>query len=136
MIVGIGTDLVAIDRIGQSMQRHADRFLVRVFTAAEQALCAQRRATEVACFAKRFAAKEAMVKALGTGMRDGIWFTDVEVLNDALGRPVITLKGAAARRLHELAMGHGFAETRIHLSLADDGGMAMAHVVVEGCGQD
>ncbi|MBF0192008.1 MAG: holo-ACP synthase [Magnetococcales bacterium] len=132
MILGTGTDLVSIARIEQILARHADRFVNRVFTPEEQRLCALRKAVSAACWAKRFAAKEAVVKALGTGMRDGIWFTDVEILNDPLGRPVVTVTGEGARRLRELGSAHGVEKIRIHLSLADESGFALAYVLLEG----
>ncbi|MBF0342133.1 MAG: holo-ACP synthase [Magnetococcales bacterium] len=132
MILGVGTDLVAIDRIAQAMRRFPDRFMERVLTPAEIRWCMGRQAMTAACCAKRFAAKEALVKALGTGMRGGIWFTEMELDNDPLGRPSMTLHGAAARRAEELAAIHGMEEVVIHLSLADEGGFALAHVVLEG----
>ncbi|MBF0214491.1 MAG: holo-ACP synthase [Magnetococcales bacterium] len=132
MILGIGTDLVSIERIEGILQRHPDRFVARVFTAAERELCGQRQAVAGGCWAKRFAAKEALVKALGTGMRAGIWFTDIEILNDPLGRPMMSLSGLAARRLQEIRAAHGSEKVTIHLSLADESGFALAYVILEG----
>ncbi|NGZ06849.1 MAG: holo-ACP synthase [Magnetococcales bacterium] len=132
MILGIGTDCVGIARMDRLRNQYRERFLSRIFTPAEQQLCEQRRAGIAGCLAKRFAAKEALVKALGTGMRDGIWFTDVEILNDPAGAPVVTLCGGAADRLNTLAAAHHLTHTRIHLSLADEAEMALAYVILEG----
>ncbi|MBF0165041.1 MAG: holo-ACP synthase [Magnetococcales bacterium] len=130
MILGIGTDLVEIARIGKALERHPERFAAKVFTDAERQACARRQ--ETACLAKRFAAKEAMAKALGTGMRDGVWFTGMEVENDPLGRPTLRVNGETARRLETLRDRSGAQKVVIHLSLADEGGFALAHVVLEG----
>jgi holo-[acyl-carrier protein] synthase len=97
VIIGIGTDLVDIRRIAQTIERHGDRFLQRVFTETECAL-AERRANRVETYAKRFAAKEACAKALGTGFRAGVFFRDLGVVNLASGRPTMALTGGAARR--------------------------------------
>lgn len=131
MILGIGTDLLPIERMERAMMRFGDRFAQRIFTLAEQRLCTGNK-INFACFAKRFAAKEALVKALGLGMRDGIWFTDVEILNDAAGKPVMTLSGAAEIRLQSMLQGSTFSCATIHISLADDGGFALAYVILEG----
>ncbi|MBF0152256.1 MAG: holo-ACP synthase [Magnetococcales bacterium] len=128
MIVGVGTDLVTIQRIRTAVDRFGARFLERLYSPREVALCWQRR-DPVPCLAKRFAAKEAFVKALGTGFRQGIWFRDVEVLPDDLGRPRLVISGCAARQLERFGM------TRTHLSLSDEGGHALAFVVVEGVDQ-
>ncbi|MBF0416798.1 MAG: holo-ACP synthase [Magnetococcales bacterium] len=130
MILGIGTDLVEIARIRQAMVRFPERFVSRIFTEAELSACARRQ--EVSCLAKRFAAKEALAKALGSGMRDGVWFTGMEVVNDALGRPAMRVSGETARQLVGLQERVGAREVVIHLSLADEGGFALAHVVLEG----
>ncbi|GAB0056597.1 Holo-[acyl-carrier-protein] synthase [Candidatus Magnetaquicoccaceae bacterium FCR-1] len=130
MILGIGTDLVAIDRIGKALERHPERFSAKVYTDAERQACALRQ--ETACLAKRFAAKEALAKALGTGMRDGVWFTGMEVGNDPLGRPTLRVNGETARRLEALRVRSGAREVVIHLSLADESGLALAYVVLEG----
>jgi len=94
VIVGIGTDLVDIRRIERTIARHGDRFLDRIFTATERRL-AERRANPAATYAKRFAAKEACAKALGTGFRNGVFFRDLGVVNLPSGRPTIELSGAA-----------------------------------------
>ncbi|MBF0188221.1 MAG: holo-ACP synthase [Magnetococcales bacterium] len=124
MIQGIGTDIVAVERIRQATERWGEKFLHRIYTASEISHC-QTMQNPSPCLAKRFAAKEALVKALGTGMRDGIWFTDIQVSNNASGKPSIKLHGTACRYLE--AMGGG----TIHLSLSDDDGRAMAFVVIE-----
>jgi holo-[acyl-carrier protein] synthase len=124
MIVGIGTDLVSIDRIERAITRHGDAFLNRIFSERERTLC-QSRTPTAACFAKRFAAKEAVSKALGFGFRDGIWFTDMEVLPDPWGKPAIHMGGESRRYLN------GLQNIRIHLSLSDDQGFAQAFVVIE-----
>ncbi|MBF0428141.1 MAG: holo-ACP synthase [Magnetococcales bacterium] len=131
MILGIGTDLVPIVRIEQAMNRFEDRFARRVFTGAEQSLCGSRKSS-AACFAKRFAAKEALVKALGQGIRQGIWFTDVETLNDDVGKPLMTLSGEAERRLQAILLACHCSVATIHVTLADDGGFALAYVILEG----
>ena len=124
MIVGLGSDLVRIDRLQRALDRFGEGFARRVFTSGERLAC-EKRSGRAACYAKRFAAKEALVKALGTGMRGGIWFRDVEVLNDGLGRPFLTVTGAARARMD--AMGPVTA----HLSLSDEGGFALAFVILE-----
>ncbi|MBF0125657.1 MAG: holo-ACP synthase [Magnetococcales bacterium] len=131
MILGIGTDLVKIERLEQAMTRFQERFIGRIFTPAEQRLCGEGR-TRYACYAKRFAAKESLVKALGVGMREGIWFTDMEILNDDYGKPVMTLSGKTERRLHALMQAAHFTSVVIHLALSDEGGFALAHLVLEG----
>ncbi|MBF0295067.1 MAG: holo-ACP synthase [Magnetococcales bacterium] len=131
MILGVGTDLVRIERLERAIGRFPERFTQRVFTPAEQRLC-EGGGMRFACYAKRFAAKEALVKALGVGMRDGVWFTDVEVLNDGLGKPVMTLSGKSAQFLQELLRREQLSRAVIHLSLADEGGFALAHLILEG----
>ena len=98
MIIGIGTDLVDIRRIASTIERHGDRFLDRVFTVTERAKADKRR-NRVETYAKRFAAKEACAKALGTGFRAGVFFRDLGVVNLSSGRPTMALTGGAARRL-------------------------------------
>ena len=128
MILGIGTDLAHIDRIAAALAR-SQRFAARVFTPAEQALAEARPALRAATLAKRWAAKEACAKALGTGFRGGMAFTDIEVVNNALGAPALVLHGVAAARLAALTpAGH---EARLHLSLCDDIPFAQAFVVIE-----
>jgi holo-[acyl-carrier protein] synthase len=128
VILGIGTDLANIDRIAGVLDRHGARFRNRVFSPEEQAR-ADRRADTPATFAKRWAAKEACVKALGTGLRMGIGWRDMWVTNLATGQPVMHVTGWAARRLADLTPA-GHAAT-IHLSLTDDHPWAQAIVVIE-----
>ena len=128
MILGIGTDLANIDRIARVLDRHGDRFRNRVFTPTELARAA-RRANETATLAKRWAAKEACSKALGTGLAMGIAWRDMAVENLASGQPTMTLTGWAAARLAEMTPpGH---QPRIHVTLTDDHPWAQAFVIVE-----
>lgn len=128
MIVGIGSDLCDIRRIEKSLERHGERFTHRLFTEIERAR-AEGRAHRAATYAKRFAAKEAMAKALGTGIRRGVFWKDMGVRNLASGRPTMVLTGGAALRLAELTPpGH---EAVVHLSITDDFPWAQAFVVVE-----
>lgn len=128
MILGIGTDLANIDRIAGVLGRHGDRFRNRVFTPTEQAR-AERRADVAGTYAKRWAAKEACSKALGTGLRMGIAWKDMSVKNLETGQPVMEVTGWAAERLAEMTPpGH---EAIIHVSLTDDHPWAQAFVVIE-----
>ena len=127
MIVGIGTDLVDIRRIAKTIERHGDRFLQRVFTETECAL-AERRANRVETYAKRFAAKEACAKALGTGFRAGVFFRDLGVVNLPSGRPTMVLTGGAAKRLTLITPVGRTA--RIDLAITDEYPMAQAFVVI------
>jgi holo-[acyl-carrier protein] synthase len=128
MIVGIGTDLCNIERVEQTLERFGDRFRNRVFTEREQAR-AGGRVNEAATYAKRWAAKEACSKALGTGLRMGISWRDMEVRNHASGQPVMQVTGWAAERLRALTpTGH---RATIHVSLTDDHPWAQAFVVIE-----
>jgi len=127
MILGIGSDLCDIRRIEKVIARHGDRFIDRVFTAAERAR-AERRATRIETYAKRFAAKEACAKALGTGFRRGVFFRDMGVVNLPSGRPTLALTGGAAARLKEITPGGH--EVRIDLSLTDEYPIAQAIVVI------
>ncbi|SPH22593.1 Holo-[acyl-carrier-protein] synthase [Ascidiaceihabitans donghaensis] len=128
MILGIGTDLANIDRIQGVLDRHGDRFRNRVFTDTEQAKAGRRR--DVAgTYAKRWAAKEACSKALGTGLRMGIAWKDMAVSNLDTGQPVMAVSGWAAERLKEMTpAGH---EAIIHVTLTDDHPWAQAFVVIE-----
>ena len=101
MIVGIGTDLVDIRRIEQTIARHGERFIARIFTEVERAK-AERRANRIDTYAKRFAAKEACAKALGTGFRRGVFFRDMGVVNLPSGRPTLQLTGGALQRLQAI----------------------------------
>ncbi|MBD3676897.1 MAG: holo-ACP synthase [Rhodobacteraceae bacterium] len=128
MILGIGTDLANIERIQGTLDRFGDRFRNRVFTETEQSK-AERRFDTAGTYAKRWAAKEACSKALGTGLRMGISWRDMAVKNIRTGQPVMEVTGWAADRLAELTpAGH---EAIIHVSLTDDHPWAQAFVVIE-----
>ncbi|MBM4109449.1 MAG: holo-[acyl-carrier-protein] synthase [Phycisphaerae bacterium] len=124
-IVGHGVDIVAVERIGRMVAEHGERFLSRVFTAKERAY-AQGKARGAEHLAARFAAKEAAFKALGTGWRDGIAWTDVGVEHDAMGRPMLVVRGRAA----EVARARGVA--RWWVTLSHTAGTAVASVIAEG----
>ncbi|EJW11520.1 Holo-[acyl-carrier protein] synthase [Rhodovulum sp. PH10] len=127
MIIGIGTDLCDIRRIEKTLARHGERFVQRVFTPTEQKL-AERRRNRAATYAKRFAAKEACAKALGTGFRQGVFFRDLGVVNLPSGKPTLTLTGGAAVRLAALTPpGH---VAKIDLALTDDWPLAQAFVII------
>jgi holo-[acyl-carrier protein] synthase len=127
MILGIGSDITDVRRIAKVIERHGDRFIDRVFTATERAL-ADRRRNRVETYAKRFAAKEACAKALGTGLRSGVWWRDMGVINLPSGRPTMALTGGAKRRLQAMTpAGH---EARIDLTITDEGPMAHALVII------
>ena len=128
MILGIGTDLANIDRIAGTLERFGDRFRNRVFTAIEQAK-AERRADTPGTYAKRWAAKEACSKALGTGLRMGISWKDMAVTNMRSGQPVMHVTGWAKERLDQMTPpGH---EAIIHVTLTDDHPWAQAFVLIE-----
>jgi holo-[acyl-carrier protein] synthase len=127
MIIGMGSDITDIRRIEKVIGRHGERFLERIFTDAERARAA-RRAHPMATYAKRFAAKEACAKALGTGMRRGVWWRDMGVINLPTGRPTMALTGGAAWRLAELTPPG--CEARIDLTISDEWPLAQAIVVI------
>ena len=127
MIIGIGSDLIDVRRIAKVIERHGDRFLDRIFTTSERAR-AERRAKSVETYAKRFAAKEACSKALGTGIRAGVWWRDMGVINLPSGRPTMQLTGGALARL--AAITPAGCEARIDLTITDEGPMAQALVVI------
>lgn len=127
MIIGIGSDLVDITRIEKTLARFGERFLARVFTAEERAR-AERRADRVATYAKRFAAKEACAKALGTGFRNGVFWRDLGVVNLPSGRPTLVLTGGARARLEALTPPG--MRARIDLTLTDEHPIAQALVVI------
>ena len=128
MIIGIGSDLIDIRRIEKSLERHGQRFIQRIFTEVEQARSENRRA-RAASYAKRFAAKEACAKALGTGLAQGVFWRDMGVVNLASGKPTVALTGGAAVRLGKiLPEGHRAA---IHLTITDDFPLAQAFVIIE-----
>lgn len=129
MILGIGSDLANIDRIEAVLERHGDRFRDRVFTPREQAKAASRPMGVAATYAKRWAAKEACSKALGTGLRMGIAWKDMAVSNLETGQPVMQVTGWALARLQAMTpAGH---EAVIHVTLTDDHPWAQAFVVIE-----
>ena len=131
MIIGIGSDLIDIRRVAKVIERHGERFLDRIFTDAERAKAERRAKNEnmvVATYAKRFAAKEACSKALGTGIRQGVWWRDMGVINLPGGRPTMELTGGARRRL--LAITPAGYEARIDVTITDEGPMAHAFVVI------
>jgi holo-[acyl-carrier protein] synthase len=127
MILGLGNDLVDIRRIEQTLERFGDRFLRRVFTDIERAK-SERRAARANSYARRFAAKEACAKALGTGLRQGVFWRDMGVVNLPSGRPTLALTGGALERLRALTP-DGY-EARIDLTLTDDYPMAEAVVII------
>ena len=124
MIYGIGTDIVAIERFQRFIDTDNSAIIERLFSPAERSRCGSRK-DAASCLAARFAAKEAFLKALGTGLRDGISWQDMEVSNNAIGKPELMLSGKAA----ELFQVNGLIG--IHLSLSHDGGTAIAMVVLE-----
>jgi holo-[acyl-carrier protein] synthase len=125
MIIGIGTDIVGITRFRRHVDEPDSSLLRRVFTDRERAYCNARKNGAAACFAARFAAKEAFLKALGTGLRDGISWHDMEVVNDRLGKPELHLSAGAEEQFRKRG------GERIFLSLSHDGGSAVAMVVLE-----
>jgi holo-[acyl-carrier protein] synthase len=127
MILGIGSDLVDVGRIEKVIERHGERFLARIFTPAERAR-AERRANRAATYAKRFAAKEACAKALGTGLRAGVFWRDMGVVNLPSGRPTLKLSGGALARLK--AITPEGCEAKIDLTITDEGPLAQAFVVI------
>ena len=128
MIIGIGSDLADIRRIERTLERFGERFIKRVFTEVEQAKSERRRA-RAASYAKRWAAKEACAKALGSGLRMGVAWREMGVVNLPSGQPTMQLSGGAAARLRALLPAG--LEPRIHLTLTDDHPWAQAFVVIE-----
>ena len=129
MIVGLGSDLCNIERIAASIERFGDRFLNRVFTETERAKAARRPFTAAGTLAKRFAAKEAFSKAVGTGFKRGVFMRDIGVVNAPSGQPTLHLTGGAKARLDALTpAGHVLA---VHLTITDDHPWAQAFVVIE-----
>ncbi len=127
MILGIGSDLIDIRRIERTLERHGARFLDRVFTELERAR-SERRAGRAASYAKRFAAKEACAKALGTGFRHGVFFRDLGVVNLPSGKPGMILTGGALARLDRLTPAG--MRARIELTLTDEPPLAHAFVII------
>jgi holo-[acyl-carrier protein] synthase len=127
MIIGIGSDIIDARRIAKTIERHGERFLARIYTPAERAK-AQSRAKQAETYAKRFAAKEACSKALGTGFRRGVFWRDMGVVNLASGRPTMQLTGGALARLQAITPAGCTAQ--IDVSLTDDGPTAQAIVII------
>lgn len=125
MILGLGTDLVAVARVRAALRRHGERFSERILTPDEQDVCA-RRSDPPLCVAARFAAKEAAAKALGTGFRLGVRLRDLEVVRASGQPPQLHFHGEAA------VVADGLGVGRVHLSLSDEPGYALAMVVLEG----
>lgn len=125
MIIGIGTDIVSVQRIEKAVERFGERFINRVFTEDETSCCDGKK-EKAQYLAGRFAAKEAVLKALGTGISNGIWFKDVEVARVHGKRPEITLHGKGKEMAESLGV------KNIHISISHDGGIATAFAVVEG----
>jgi holo-[acyl-carrier protein] synthase len=128
MIIGIGSDLCDITRIEETLERFGERFVARCFTDIERRR-SERRATRAASYAKRFAAKEACAKALGTGLRRGVFWRDMGVVNLPSGQPTMRLTGGAAARL--AAITPAGCEPFIHLTITDEHPLAQAFVVIE-----
>jgi holo-[acyl-carrier protein] synthase len=127
MILGIGNDITDIRRIEKVIAKHGDRFLNRIFTDVERKR-AERKAKSIETYAKRFAAKEACSKALGTGMRRGVWWRDMGVVNLPSGRPTMKLTGGAAERLAKMTPPGVVA--RIDLTITDEYPLAQAFVII------
>ena len=128
MIIGIGSDLCSIERIENSLARFGERFIRRVFTEAERARAEGRPLTRAGTYAKRFAAKEAFSKAVGTGFKRGVFMKDIGVVNAPSGAPTLQLTGGAKARLDALTPpGHA---AQIHLTMTDDHPFAMAVVII------
>ena len=127
MIIGLGNDLIDIRRIERTLERYGERFVERIFTEIERER-SDRRRERAASYAKRFAAKEACAKALGTGIRRGVFWRDMGVVNLPSGRPTLKLTGGAARQLAELTP-TGY-EPRIDLTITDDFPLAQAIVII------
>ena len=129
MIIGLGSDLCNIERIANSLERYGERFENRVFTEIERSKARRRPYTIAGTYAKRFAAKEAFSKAVGTGFKRGVYMKDIGVVNKPSGAPSLALTGGAAKRLEEMIPpGH---EAHIHLTLTDDHPWAQAFVIIE-----
>jgi len=128
MIIGIGSDIIDIRRIEKSLERFGDRFTQRLFTDTERARAERRPAQRAASYAKRFAAKEACAKALGTGMRAGVFWRDMGVANLRSGQPTLILTNGAAKRLEELTPSGHIA--RVFVSLTDDYPLAQSFVII------
>jgi len=131
MIIGLGSDLIDIRRIERTLERFGDRFVQRIFTPEEQAKAERRSGTKLgraSTYAKRYAAKEAVSKALGTGFSDGVFWRDLAVVNLPSGQPTLSLSGGAAKRLAELTPPGMVAS--IQLTMTDEYPMAQAMVII------
>ena len=128
VIVGLGSDLCNIERIANSLDRFGERFVARVFTETERAKAERRPFTRAGTYAKRFAAKEAFSKAVGTGFRRGVFMRDIGVVNAPSGAPTLELTGGARARLDAMTPEGHFAE--VHLTMTDDHPFAQAFVVI------
>jgi holo-[acyl-carrier protein] synthase len=128
MIIGIGSDLIDIRRIENTLKRFGDRFIKRVYTEGERKKAVS-RANSAPTYAKRFAAKEACAKALGTGFNSGVFLRDMGVINHSSGQPAFELTGGARARLEAITPPGMLA--RIHLTITDDGPLAQAFVIIE-----
>ncbi len=134
MIIGLGSDLCNIERITKSLERFGDRFINRVFTDVERARAEKRPFTRAGTYAKRFAAKEAFSKAVGTGLKSGVFMRDIGVVNKSSGEPTLALTGGAQERLDAITPpGHA---ARIHLTMTDDHPFAMAVVIISAVPED
>ena len=127
-IIGIGSDLCNIERIQNSLDRFGERFVARVFTATEKAKAESRPFTRAGTYAKRFAAKEAFSKAVGTGFKRGVFMRDIGVVNQKSGAPTLALSGGAKERLDALTPSGHRAE--VHLTMTDDHPFAQAFVII------
>ena len=127
MILGLGSDLIDIRRIEKTLEKHGDRFIARIFTDIERAK-SEARANRGASYAKRFAAKEACAKALGTGLRRGVFWRDMGVVNQRGGRPTLALTGGALARLQEITPAG--MSPQIDLTLTDEYPLAQAMVII------
>jgi holo-[acyl-carrier protein] synthase len=133
LIIGLGSDLADIRRIEATLERFGERFVSRIFTDVERAR-SERKADRAASYAKRFAAKEACAKALGTGLRAGVFWRDMGVVNARSGAPTLALTGGAAKRLAAITPA-GFTP-HVHLTLTDDHPYALAVVIIEALTPD
>ena len=122
MIRGIGIDITEIEKIAKSIESEA--FQRKVFTSAELEICSEVK-NRAECLAGKFAAKEAFMKALSAGIRQAVWFTQIEVLNDVSGKPIVNVSGEAAKRLEENGA------KQVHVSISHSGGFAVAVVILE-----
>jgi holo-[acyl-carrier protein] synthase len=129
VIIGIGSDLCNIERIANSLDRFGERFENRVFTETERAKAAKRPFTKAGTYAKRFAAKEAFSKAVGTGFKRGVFMKDIGVVNAPSGAPTLALSGGAKARLDAM-IPSGYSAA-IHLTLTDDHPWAQAFIIIE-----